>query len=168
MTETELKKKPKWDLASRILACGIEDGTCTGHSVAFVRLIESGNQSDNNKEHLWLCQTHFSMLLKQEEEQPPEASRVVESELLGCTLTVKTVEGGMQYLPITWSPLEPGLNEMATSLEAECLCGGWRLISRAEGSQYASRTHSIDPPVEDAIPVRRRDGWYWQIVEVKQ
>ena len=168
MTEAELMKKPKWDWASRILGCEIEDGACDGHAVAFVRLVESDSQPDDEKELLWLCQRHFSALLKQEEKPEPEPEdgngKDQRQGVIPGAVVVSTraVEGVMESLPIEWAPLEPGLNVMATSLEPELLCGQWRLVSRGDGTQWAARTHTVYPPFEGATPVRRRDGWYWR------
>lgn len=158
MTEEELKQKPKWDEASRILKCGIEDGGCTGHSVAYVRLVEYEGQPDDEKEKLWLCQSHFSMLLKLEE--PAAKPQAV---LPGVPLPGGEIAGGVEYLPLVWAPLMPGLNVAATSLEAEQICGKWHLISRGLGDQYEAQTHYEDAPVADAVPVRRGGEWFWQI-----
>lgn len=165
MTEEGLKQKPKWDEASRILSCCIEDAACDGHSVGYVRLVEYEGQPDDEKEKLWLCQRHFSMVLKQEEQSAPEPAEKI---LPGCDLPIAMPDIDVQYLPLTWAPLEPGLNLSATSLEAEHAYGRWHLISRGEGSQWQSRTHFLEPPVERATPVRKGDDWFWQIVTLKE
>lgn len=74
---------------------------------------------------------------------------------------------------IRWRPKEPGLNVMASSVEAGHYCTGspqqgWVLYSRRGDGVWNQLTDREFPPTPGLVPIRFEDGWRWSVPEKEE